>query len=205
MFFPGGPPPGTWYWSHEARTGNPAMIQAPPAYIPPVFAPAPPQPIPIPIAQPAYAPPVPTWPGWHVPSPQVQKSGEGKWGFKSVNLPHGLQAGEHIMWGGSWTKINFLKGGVKAPWECDPKDHEFVCARIPRGASMRDVLDHVSGGSGKGWALTEIFELGDGKFEQGQTWEYDDDKQGKMSVADAGFSEKAGYEMPVVWAWVRKL
>jgi len=69
----------------------------------------------------------------------------------------------------------------------------------------RDVLDHISGGSGKGWALTEIFELGDGKFEQGQTWKYDDDKQGKTSVADAGFSEKAGFEMPVVWAWVRKL
>jgi len=69
----------------------------------------------------------------------------------------------------------------------------------------RDILDHVSGDSGKGWALSEIFELGDGKFEQGQTWKYDDDKQGKTSLADVGFSEKAGFEMPVVWAWVRKL
>lgn len=91
-------------------------------------------------------------------------------------------------------------------WKLDKAtDFKFEVNKVPLSLTVADVVDVVSGKEGdevKGWCLTEVVELGDGKWSKGRVVEYADG--GKITLEGFGCSAKNGESLPPKWIVVHK-
>ena len=91
-------------------------------------------------------------------------------------------------------------------WKLDKAtDFKFDVNRVPLSLTVGDVIEAVSGKEGdeiKTWCLTEVVEIGDGKWSRGRVVEYAD--AGKVTLDGFGCSAKNGESLPPKWVVVHK-
>lgn len=91
-------------------------------------------------------------------------------------------------------------------WKVDKAiDFKFDINRVPLSLTVGDVIEAVSGKEGdeiKAWCLTEVIEVGDGKWSKGRSVVYED--AGKITLDGFGCSAKHGESLPPKWIVVHK-
>jgi len=91
-------------------------------------------------------------------------------------------------------------------WKLDEAtDFKFEVNRVPLSLTVADVIDVVSAKEGdevKGWCMTEVVEVGGGKWSKGRGVEYGD--AGKVTLEGFGCSAKNGESLPPKWIVVHK-
>ncbi|GAB7341012.1 hypothetical protein MBLNU457_7345t1 [Dothideomycetes sp. NU457] len=91
-------------------------------------------------------------------------------------------------------------------WKLDKAtDFKFEVNKVALSLTVADVIDVVSGKEGeevKVWCLTEVVEVGDGKWSRGRVVEYADGT--KVTLEGFGCSARNGEDLPPKWVVVHK-
>ncbi|KAF1985890.1 hypothetical protein K402DRAFT_394491 [Aulographum hederae CBS 113979] len=192
------PPPGSWYWAADPYTGQQAQIQSPvasgPYGVPPSYGYG--------FPPPGYFPlPPPGSPEKKKDSSDSDSDSKKKKDKKKKEKKD--DANITTMPPVATTLINLLLGPT-APWslDCNPGEMKHRRFRADVDKTLQQLMDGFGIGAGEGWKMTECHELGDGEFEMGRTWKWED--AGKKSAKGVGWTGERGVGRPEVVVWCRK-
>ncbi|EME81260.1 uncharacterized protein MYCFIDRAFT_81333 [Pseudocercospora fijiensis CIRAD86] len=99
----------------------------------------------------------------------------------------------------------FSKASTKI-WEHDspPKSLNFKIFKVATNFRVKDVIERVlKTGDCEGWCVTEVVEVGGGRWRKGTTVKFGEEK-GLGTLADMGWNGRRGGELPPVWLVVHK-
>lgn len=171
------------------------MFFSPVVYGPPFVVPGPPPP-PYPTTHPGPAPSVPPPPAHLSPQPHSAPAPSEGLGQPGSGLPQGFK---YIYPTGN-TTIHLAKGGVE-PWKQPGTVFQFDGIKIGTNATVRELIAACGGDESN--AITEMVELGSGRWAKGRTFKHEDAKA-EWSLERLGWSAKKGVEHPPVWITMTK-
>ncbi|OCK83726.1 hypothetical protein K432DRAFT_379272 [Lepidopterella palustris CBS 459.81] len=214
--------PGPLYWGYQHGRAvdisqNPNIFRGdlpPPLHAGPppmivTYAPPPPLPgtppamvlyYPYPHLTPAHGYHCPGYMGRPTPPPPASPGQ-----YDPLQLPGGLHSGVNLLYGPEYTVIKRITGN-KPPWEqASNFNFEFNDLKADCNWNIRQLINALRPNEDNaGWAVTQVLEMGHGKFIKGSTIPFDGDK-GSQNLKDVGWTGRCGSVLPPVWVWVHKV
>ncbi|CAK4026125.1 Hypothetical predicted protein [Lecanosticta acicola] len=144
-------------------------------------------------------------------SKSAKSSDHNKPNSNACGPPPSLRPGMNYMFSKEHTMLHIFNKASKGIFEGKYKGLQlpFKIFKVSTSFTVRDVIEKVVGKSGggegecKGWAATEVVEVGCGEWFKGTTIEYDSDKA-KGTLGSMGWGPKRGKALPPVWLVVHK-
>ncbi|KAI7226547.1 hypothetical protein KC343_g7916 [Hortaea werneckii] len=147
------------------------------------------------------------------------KKEEKKKKLINTYLPPKIPVGTNFWFAAEFTKLHIFNKGVKIweeRWRGDRK--AFKAFTVDIHWPVRSIIERTrnqnhaettaeqqqAASACKGWAVTEVIEVGDNTFFKGTTVAYGSDKA-KVSLASMGWNGKRGKSLPPVWLTVHKV
>ncbi|KAF2457390.1 hypothetical protein BDY21DRAFT_24429 [Lineolata rhizophorae] len=150
-----------------------------------------------------------------VPTPTAHNSSGGPYGvtgagtgprFPGNRLHGGLRAGFGLQYPPVFTHLHVCSF-KKAPWEPTKAaihaglKFEFSVQKAPTDMTVKQLIRNLGGGDGH--VITELIEVGDGRWAKGVEVRAKDAAAGK-TLGQLGWSGLKGTDQAPVWVWVRK-
>ncbi|KAI9707046.1 MAG: hypothetical protein M1836_000006 [Candelina mexicana] len=198
------PPNRSWVPSHGYQEHHPAPIPPP---FRGVWAPGPPPGV---LVHPAFAiPPLPPPPPYTA-NPTTPASGSAPPGAPIANgstpapapaapapaplpgaqLTGGLMSGASYIYPSTHTNLHVIHPLARPPWEGEPQTIKFTITKVPTMMSIKDVIQRVLG-DGDAHKVTEVLEVGEGKWFPGKGFSAGELGAGK-SCGVVGWDESRG-------------
>jgi hypothetical protein len=131
------------------------------------------------------------------PAPMVH---DGNMGFPAqpaqqepTQIPGGIPPGVTLVESAEHTIVMWIKGNV-CPWLSPGAQFQVECMGFPSTTGMNRIIqvlnDNKPAEECENTAITECIELGNGMWEKGMTFKYDDAMSKVLTLKDAGWDNK---------------